>query len=74
MTEFTFGKWYPIETAPKDGRSILVVSPCTSIDDVSCFDVVSWRRNEWIPDSGGDVFDIWTKWMPLPPPPIGESN
>lgn len=61
--------WRPIETAPKDGRRIIVFRPTSN--------------REYIPRVGEDYFskrldDVWamsnsshqpTHWMPLPEPP-----
>ena len=65
-------EWQPIETAPKDGTSILV---CGGV--LSCVDMVSWqggkKRGGWHTEDGscilhGGFFDYW---MPLPDPPKG---
>lgn len=67
--------WQPIETAPKDGTTILLCCvgcvPHTGVYD----DALGWidfdaddssRRKEWI-----DSCSRWSPiyWMPLPPPP-----
>jgi len=60
--------WQPIETAPKDGRWILVAR-----DDMQ--GVVWWNKNSdhWAlaPLS---YFDRPTHWMPLPQPPQVEKE
>lgn len=55
-------KWQPIETAPRNGRDILVGHP-----DGSCA-VVAWRRGGWR-DGTLHLLDWPTHWMPLSPPP-----
>lgn len=72
-------KWMPIETAPKDGRTILVAH-----QGYTWVYAVSWRKMEcdlepphdemceeptWRVD---DLFAVEpTHWMPLPEPPVG---
>ena len=70
--------WQPIETAPKDGTSILLcVAPFEPlvghfdeelgwVDFVDEFD--NSRRALWI--ENGEQYAP-THWMPLPPPPAG---
>lgn len=59
------GKWYSIETAPKDGTVIIVYEP-------GFYQTAAWEANEfkagWSNASGSWVGDV-THWMPLPPPP-----
>ena len=71
-------EWQPIETAPKDGRSLLLTDESIPTRDVEyqiCF-VGSWSAtvNDWADDynlsrglSGEDF--IITHWMPPPEPP-----
>lgn len=64
-------KWLPIESAPKDGTSVLVASTkCPN-----AFAVASWDGDEWrdMGDIGwagmyGDDGNQPTHWQPLPPP------
>lgn len=61
--------WQPIETAPKDGTSILVAVYEES-GDYWGEDIVAWNpTNGW--DSAGYDWDHSqiTHWMPLPEPP-----
>ena len=60
-------QWQPIETAPKDARSEILVflndelmGPCYRV-------VFSSVTNEW--SDGVDIYEP-THWMPLPPPPL----
>lgn len=67
-------EWQPIETAPKDGRKILLW--CPTLNNMI---QAQWR----VHDMGGEWVDIWnndpiedmqgvaypTHWMPLPNPP-----
>jgi hypothetical protein len=57
--------WWPIETAPRDGTTILVYEP-------GFFHTAAWEANEfkagWTNASGSWLGDV-THWMPLPGPP-----
>jgi hypothetical protein len=56
-------KWQPIETAPRDGYSILVCND-TEVDSVY------WDCDSWtMPYSGGSTLPYEpTHWMPVPLP------
>lgn len=68
-------KWMPIETAPKDGNSVLLywqadVPGQGKIDDIhSCF----WDEHGWCRDCECEGIYNWeggyTHWQPLPLPP-----
>jgi len=63
------GVWSPIETAPLDGRWILI--HCEGVgDEYSPCLVARWSGAEW---SGWETLDAQhycaTSWMPLPQPP-----
>lgn len=71
-------QWQPIETAPKDGRSILLYSPSgamvkASWEDVDFDEFRGVSLYDWV--ASGCVFAEWemrsqpTHWMPLPPAP-----
>ncbi len=67
---FQFGTWYPIETAPKDGRSLLLV-------DVTSHTYFSahWNGGTWeCCETGDTAYRGFTHWMPLPHPPIEEKG
>jgi hypothetical protein len=57
--------WQSIETAPRDGTTILVYEP-------GFFQTVAWEANEfkagWTNASGGWLGDV-TYWMPIPEGP-----
>ena len=66
--------WQPIETAPRDGRTVLLAEPVDG--------KVFTTPGHWLEDYGGwwehgshptDYVDLPvenpTHWMPLPPPP-----
>jgi hypothetical protein len=63
-------EWQPIETAPKDGKRILLV---INIDKI--FVVIggwdsSWTGQCWVYDTKRIPTDVMpTHWMPLPKPP-----
>lgn len=67
------GEWQPIETAPKDGTTVLLLILGVVIEG-------SWGRNAclfwdvaWLPSHGCGCCTHPnpepTHWMPLPPPP-----
>lgn len=62
--------WQPIETAPKDGRYILLFDPSASPDHR----VVRAHFNDyWETADGTTWLDNVTHWMPLPDPPEASS-
>lgn len=65
--------WKPIETAPKDGDSILV---CTDEKMGGFHQVVFWDdestdpKRHWATSDGPTYHDgLFSHWMPLPPQP-----
>ena len=68
-------QWQDIETAPKDGTSILVYKK-NKTDDYWCICQVSWFEGRLYADSMEDIIDYedgiltTTHWMPLPKPPV----
>lgn len=64
--------WKPIETAPKDGRQILIcfASKVTGEVVLSC---VRWREERWLSGTTTDGVHIAvsspTHWMEAPEPP-----
>jgi len=65
-------EWQPIETAPKDGRSIMIamdIAPDGFGPRIACG---SWQRLAevwWGVCGSALVISKPTHWMPLPPPP-----
>lgn len=67
-------EWQPIETAPRDGRAILIAA-------YGAVHIVRWahsmrsrrsaRSFPWLADEGGNAWrdDVPTHWRPLPAPP-----
>jgi hypothetical protein len=59
-------EWQPIETAPKDGRRVIIAIEGCPRAQISEWDVAAWvtimAGRDWI---GHKV----THWMPLPEPP-----
>jgi hypothetical protein len=74
--------WQPIETAPMDGRGVLVVDVTAERPEAGCAWFLFGKWSAVDPD-GAPVFEpelyhamVWdtpTHWMPLPPPPDVES-
>lgn len=69
-------EWQPIETAPKDGRLIVVhgIEPGEYgyTEDRPNTTVARWAYGGWQPTRGGGRYDHGirpTHWMPLPEPP-----
>lgn len=66
-------EWQPIETAPKDGRRILV-SEANYVDSIGCAYwsySKEWKEEGWYSSACCDDITMFfpTHWMPLPPPP-----
>lgn len=85
MSEFVFGTWYPIESAPKDGTRILVSFGIMGVREVTWTEPVSSDWETWCVDDNkhgpfplrGYSYDNQTsptRWMPLPPPPSHERE
>lgn len=55
-------EWQPIETAPKDGRDILVM-------DGDWLTIGWWSGEEWCRQDLHLSLSNPTHWMPLPEPP-----
>jgi hypothetical protein len=65
-----FGEWRPIETAPKDGTSIIVMDDrVKDLAAVASWDADEPSRAKWATIDGGYHQDRFTHWMPLPPVP-----
>jgi hypothetical protein len=67
--------WQSIETAPRDGISILVVD--ARVRDL--WAVASWDADEpstakWCTLDGAYHQDRFTHWMPLPAPPVEQAK
>lgn len=63
--------WQPIETAPKDGRYVLLMIP-------AWYHPPRWRVARWKDTGATSGFEGYygpepTHWMPLPPPPAQED-
>lgn len=65
-------EWQPIETAPKDGRAIMVWMSADE-NGPHCFAPISITGDgKWWDDSTGDQIEVLrsaTHWMPLPNAP-----
>ncbi len=66
--------WQPIETAPKDGNSILL----TDARVIGWTQVAAWEEDHggWQADDSSAIWhkDMFTHWRPLPPPPGTEPE
>jgi len=63
-------KWQPIDTAPRDGREILVYYP-----EVKEIEKVYWEKKNSRFETMRSVIELNpTHWQPLPTPPEGENN
>jgi len=66
-----FGQWFPIESAPSDGREVLVYDPNRGARVATCKES-SGCGMLWYPP--GDIRPLYpTHWMPLPPPPAKDQ-
>jgi hypothetical protein len=54
-------EWQPIETAPKDGRTVLVW--------VGWVQTAKWDGDGWADNYEGEELPEPTDWMPTPDPP-----
>jgi len=68
--------WQPIETAPRDGSSVIVFGPAMNKPTLGHWDAERYSRNpkphwEWAPYFGvrWNRDNQPTHWMPLPEPP-----
>lgn len=69
-------EWQPIETAPKDGRDVLL---CRLDDDGSYWmETATWWVRAWaVVGAIREPYVIEfepTHWMPLPPPPVDSRS
>lgn len=68
------GEWQPIETAPRDGtRVLLYVPPYGAMCGHNSFNLFGSMDHRWHCHSCLDRGAKPTHWMPLPPPPAGET-
>ena len=58
-------EWKPIETAPKDGTHVLVMTKDRIVQIAYCGDGEFW----WRAFEHGQIYPQPTHWMPLPDPP-----
>jgi hypothetical protein len=74
--EVEMSEWQPIETAPKDGTTILAFF-ADRVGYVARQDVqaVAWRENDgWASTQTGWTLAWPTHWMPLPDPPKADER
>jgi hypothetical protein len=64
------GEWQSIESAPKDGRTLLMWAPGFGLGAL----VLYWMDGYWRePANGLGLKVVPTHWMALPPSPIRQS-
>ncbi len=76
MVEVFGDIWRPIETAPKDGRRILLTW-CRLQHAKNSWGTVrigKWSGSQWALDMAGHFRLDCTHWMPLPEPPQPEGR
>lgn len=62
--------WQPIETAPRDGKTLLMWAPGFGLGAL----VLYWMNDYWREPANGLGLKVEpTHWMPLPPPPRTEG-
>ena len=64
-------EWQPIETAPKDGNSVIIYDPRGT---TVCEAIYDKHQSSWV-----DPVETYyryhpTHWMPLPAPPVVEGE
>jgi len=74
-------EWRDMDSAPKDGRFILIYSPDEF--DGKQITIRCWARGNWGPGMSSEAwadqfmqirpYDAFTKWLPLPTPETGEQ-
>ena len=64
-------EWQPIETAPKDGTTILIYSavPLPFVTDVQWHNGYFCLFDPYADEHNQPIVVGITHWMPLPPPP-----
>lgn len=63
--------WQPIETAPKDGREVLIIRDFgVSTRYGAKVGSFSPPKNAWVSTYEGQTVYEPTHWMPLPAPPV----
>lgn len=68
--EPAYGKWLPIETAPRDGTQVLINCATTTRESfVAFFDTAIWMFYGKFGEPGSIGLKNPTHWMPLPEPP-----
>ena len=67
--------WRPIETAPKDGKLLLLcATPGRWVEKKNVVLAGYWGRNGWVAQHGGHPLSFATHWQPLPSPPPAQEN
>lgn len=67
----TAGDWLPIESAPKDGSSLIAWAPGFGMGALTLF----WSDGYWREPAQHLGLKVEpTHWMPLPPPPAAQAK
>ena len=63
-------KWQPIDTAPRHGTAVLLFHPAWDMLQVGIHyaETTQWQ------DFSGDLLQMPTHWMALPPPPREQAG
>ena len=62
--------WQLIDTAPRDGTPVLLFHPAWDMFEVGVYNPELGRWQE----RTGDLLEMPTRWMALPPPPEAEAS
>lgn len=57
-------EWQPIETAPKDGQTVLIWEPLMAEYDMCCAMIARWDGASW--SARGMEYGPWSSYEPQP--------
>lgn len=68
-------EWQPIETGPKNGKSVLLIIPTSKTPIVGYYHNHEGWKVMWDGTPlDGNIFEAPTHWTNLPPPPLTEED